>query len=52
VKTILVPTEDNKAMGSALETAVLRWDPSDDCEDVARVILGADMNMRQSFKPK
>ena len=26
--------------------------PSDDCEEVARVILGADMNMRQSFKPK
>ena len=26
--------------------------PSDDCEQVARVILGADMNMRQSFKPK
>ena len=26
--------------------------PSEDCEEVARVILGADMNMRQSFKPK
>jgi hypothetical protein len=26
--------------------------PSGDCEEVARVILGADMNMRLSFKPK
>src|SRR6516165_9527940 len=24
--------------------------PSDDCEEVARVILGADMNMRQSLR--
>ena len=51
--------DNDKALDSVLaglhagiERAFCGGIPSDDCEEVARVILGADMNMRQSFKTK